>query len=258
MTIASGTIRGTITYKRAEQCGKHCRPAHHGGKSMAHPQSTPTPVPSVRSPLDPVSVAWAAGLIEGEGCVLALANRHSTYDGRPLWVYRVKVVMTDADVLERLVQVFGVGHVLPYRNTQGLGKKQLYRWEISRADQAKAICEAIYPFMGERRKAQIDVVLETMAANPRASRSDQVRRMWETRHRNHQLTETQRRLLAAFPPTGWTRSVDLKHAAGLTVSVGCPLRTLHKLGLVVRREQSGSWAGTNRKRFEYQLAALAS
>lgn len=125
-------------------------------------------------------VAWAAGLIEGEGSIQVIKGRRSRYDGRDMFSFQLRVVMTDRDVLERLRDVFGVGTVSAYRNTQGLGKKQLYRWDIRRAELVREACRAIYPYMGERRRAQIDHVFAVMDANPLTSNSDRVRRRWAT------------------------------------------------------------------------------
>lgn len=153
------------------------------------------PAPLARSPLwartstlledivtdNPVLIAWAAGLIEGEGCIQATPSYKSSYDGRQLYSYCLRVVMADRDVLERLASAIGSAAVHPYRNTQGLGKKQLYRWEVRQAERVKEVCEAIHPLMGERRQAQIDHVLQTISENPPVDNAERVRRTWATR-----------------------------------------------------------------------------
>lgn len=136
--------------------------------------------------LDRVSVAWAAGVIEGEGYIQAARRKdrsaHEPNDGYVL--IKVRVVMSDCDVLEKLRDVFGVGRVTPYRNTQGLGKKQLYRWDAASRVAVTLVCDAIYPWMGERRRAQIDRLRALLAAYPPVSGSERARRTWLTRHTN--------------------------------------------------------------------------
>lgn len=129
---------------------------------------------------DMVQIAWAAGLIEGEGSIQTGEGRYSSHTGRRIVAVRIRVVMSDPDVVERLRDIFGVGNILPYRNTQGLGKKPLFRWDTSRHDEVKSICQAIYPFMGERRRGQIDRLLAAVAANPPSTHSERVRRRWAT------------------------------------------------------------------------------
>jgi hypothetical protein len=123
------------------------------------------------------TVGWAAGLIEGEGCFYAVA-------GPPRTHCRIRVVMTDRDVLEKLSAAFNVGCVEPYHLTQGLGKKQLYRWDATRRADVLAICDSIYPFMGSRRRAQIDRLREVNRENPLISNAEKVRRTWVTRRAN--------------------------------------------------------------------------
>lgn len=129
---------------------------------------------------DQISIAWAAGLIEGEGSIQVCRGKLSSHDGRRLFSFQVRVVMTDRDVLQKLRGVFGGGEILPYTNTQGLGKKQLYRWDVRRAEKVKAVCQAIYPYMGQRRRAQIDHLFEVLAAHPLTTNTERVRRRWVT------------------------------------------------------------------------------
>jgi hypothetical protein len=133
--------------------------------------------------VSPEQIAWAAGIIEGEGCVQAAIRSQSASQGRYL-VHRVRVVMSDRDVVERLANVFGIGRVMPYSPTTGLGKKPLYRWEAARRADVVTVCDAIYPWMGERRRAQIDKLRQLLLDNPPVSGSERARRTWATRHAN--------------------------------------------------------------------------
>jgi hypothetical protein len=130
---------------------------------------------------DPLHIAWAAGVIEGEGSFSVRFRRKSTVDDRQYYGFRVRVVMTDLDVVERVRDVFRCGHMDSYANTGGLGTKRLYRWDVSRAEDVRAVCTVIYPFMGKRRKAQIDHVLRMLVDYPPTTTAERVRRMWLVR-----------------------------------------------------------------------------
>ncbi len=87
-----------------------------------------------------VDLAWAAGLLEGEGCF------HSTQN-RP----RITVNMTDEDVLLRLQAVLGVGRVSGPGN---YGFKPVWRFDINKLDHVYAVTAAVYGWLGARRKIQ--------------------------------------------------------------------------------------------------------
>lgn len=132
------------------------------------------------------NIAWAAGLIEGEGSIYSSVRAvRAKYDpSRRYIVVRVRVVMTDRDVVEKVCAIVGAGKVSPYVNTQGLGKKPLYRWEVSRRQTVEALCSAIYPWMGHRRRAQIDRVRELLQKYPETSGAERSKHTWITRRAN--------------------------------------------------------------------------
>ncbi len=99
-------------------------------------------------------IAWAAGLLEGEGCF------HST-GGRP----RVSVNMTDEDVLVRLKGVLGCGRLSGPREVNP-GYKPVWRYDLSRMDQVYAVTAALYSQLGERRKAQARDLIKLYASKP--------------------------------------------------------------------------------------------
>ena len=129
---------------------------------------------------DPVKTAWAAGLIEGEGSFSVMFRRRSAAGDRDYYVFRIRVAMTDRDVIERLHAVFGVGRLDSYANN-GLGKKRLYRWDVAKAGEVRDVCAAVYPYMGERRRAQIERLLGVLETNPPLTNAERVRRTWITR-----------------------------------------------------------------------------
>ena len=133
--------------------------------------------------------AWAAGIIEGEGTIQSYIRKRKGAKGDALIAVRVRVVMSDLDIIERLRNVFNVGRVLPYRSTQGLGSKQLFRWDASSRSDVTKVCDAIYPWMGKRRQAQIDKLRKLIQENPPISNEERVRRAWVSRRANAEFLE---------------------------------------------------------------------
>ena len=96
-------------------------------------------------------IAWLAGIIEGEGCIIF--NRTPS----------IIVSMTDRDIIERVAKLFG-RHC--YANKpHGKGLKDVFTARIHATD-AMGIMEAIRPYMGKRRTAKMDEVLRLAAARP--------------------------------------------------------------------------------------------
>src|SRR5215208_4435928 len=99
------------------------------------------------------SEAWLAGRLEGEGYFGTITNRVGGYAYR---YARVGVSMTDADVVDRVAALWeaSVHEVKP----SGVSKKVTYRCLLV-GTRAVHWMERLYPFMGERRRAQIDAAL---------------------------------------------------------------------------------------------------
>src|SRR3990167_5406713 len=58
---------------------------------------------------DPIEIAWAAGLFEGEGCI----SVHRSKGRRPQ--PKLNIAMTDLEPMERFAKALGVGNVTgPY------------------------------------------------------------------------------------------------------------------------------------------------
>jgi hypothetical protein len=107
------------------------------------------PIPSS----DPLEVAWAAGLFEGEGSFHT--HRHRSANEH---VYaRATLAMTDEDVVRRFHRIVGVGKVLCRAECRP-GRKPIWRW-AAQSRQAYAHVVALFePFLGERRKEQLALV----------------------------------------------------------------------------------------------------
>ncbi|GAB1641784.1 hypothetical protein [Krasilnikovia sp. MM14-A1259] len=90
-------------------------------------------------------VVWLAGLLEGEG---AFDLHRSRYP-------RVRVAMTDRDVIGRAATLFGVSVRLSMRPAP---HSAMWHAEVS-GPKAEAIMRAILPHMGARRSARIAAIL---------------------------------------------------------------------------------------------------
>lgn len=96
--------------------------------------------------LSTVQLAWAAGVLEGEGCFYC----------PPLNTSRgiaLIVEMTDYDVMVKLYNLFGVGIISKVKRKTVNGKDTM-RWSAS-GGHAMSIMYTVYPFMGERRQEKI-------------------------------------------------------------------------------------------------------
>ena len=92
---------------------------------------------------DQALVAWIAGLLEGEG-TFDLANKITP---------RIRIVMTDLDVMIKAAQVLGAPSVnATKRPTRG--NKTAYYLAVH-GDMAISWMLKVYDFMGDRRKQEI-------------------------------------------------------------------------------------------------------
>lgn len=100
--------------------------------------------------IDPVDLAWVAGLLEGEGCFCTRnkklkATRHLS----------IQCQMTDLDVLNKIQRILGIGSVLgPYRKHAKPHYKDKYMWAVH-GPLAYGIMKLLLPHMCERRSVQI-------------------------------------------------------------------------------------------------------
>jgi hypothetical protein len=113
---------------RTNQTGyRRCGPCRYG------------PAPVLRAITDE-ELAWLSGLIEGEGSFVAGGKRFGS----------VRVVMTDKDIIDRLVTVSGVGTVYALRSRQP-HHKQAWAWQVVRPPSVASLTLAVAPLLLERR-----------------------------------------------------------------------------------------------------------
>lgn len=103
-------------------------------------------------PISEIDTSWLAGLLEGEGCFVRSGPRNSNGEQ----TVSVKVRMTDKDVVERAGKLMKCRNI---RTTDRQNKKLIYEAGVF-GNTARDVMKAVYPFMGERRKAKIDELLK--------------------------------------------------------------------------------------------------
>jgi len=92
--------------------------------------------------------AWLAGIIEGEGCI----DRKKRPGQRD--AIRIRVKMTDEDIVNRVSQIFGTKYHL---RPQPVGRKPQYETIVT-GRHANEILDRIFPILGNRRQAKIEEV----------------------------------------------------------------------------------------------------
>jgi len=93
-----------------------------------------------------MTLAWAAGLFEGEGWFTSMR-------GVPV----ACISMTDRDVIERFRDVVGWGNV--YSVDKGAGHKRQWRCGITGQERVRRFGDLIGPWLGDRRRRQLERVL---------------------------------------------------------------------------------------------------
>ena len=95
-------------------------------------------------------LAWAAGLFEGEGCIL---NRF--HNDRVLAVGARISTYTDLDVLQRFKDIIGFGKITgPYQRygPDGSPYKTSWSWKADSFEEAQATIALLWPWLGKRRR----------------------------------------------------------------------------------------------------------
>lgn len=110
----------------------------------------------IRRRISSVDIAWMAGIVEGEGWI--------GHDKRSLSP-KIKVHMTDEDVIRRLHFLSGVGRVSkPIILPSG---KPSWTWRVERPDHAAGLLMTLATFLGKRRFAKAKATLEIWKNNGR-------------------------------------------------------------------------------------------
>ena len=109
--------------------------------------------------LDPFLIASAAGILEGEGCFSIFRRK----DRRKTCTVAIHCEMTDEDIIVKLYSIFNVGTVLTRPNMSGRQdrreRKPTYIWSVQNQAGFQLVCNAVLPYMGNRRTSKIHELL---------------------------------------------------------------------------------------------------
>jgi len=94
---------------------------------------------------------WLSGLLEGEGSFLKTSPSESN---KP----KISIQMTDLDIIQRVANLFGVSAT--YIKSRNPKHKDSYSAKVTGL-KAVELMKRLYPFMGSRRKQQIEAALKT-------------------------------------------------------------------------------------------------
>lgn len=104
-------------------------------------------------------LAWVAGLLEGEGCFSSCNTGSGGHYGKKRYSYpQIQVTMVDLDVLERLLEIVGIGSITGPHRVRSEHHNPTWGWKVTGAKAAK-LMELIKPHMGLRRTARIEEAL---------------------------------------------------------------------------------------------------
>jgi hypothetical protein len=105
---------------------------------------------------DPLEIAWAAGLFEGEGCIFSDSNAGKRHQQRCLILSS-----TDEDVVRRFAAAVGVGKVHRRTRTPAWQPhwKDQWEWRVNRWTGIVEVLDLFKPFLGERRTAAANKML---------------------------------------------------------------------------------------------------
>lgn len=102
-------------------------------------------------------IAWAAGIFEGEGCIMAVKKT----------AVKLSVEMTDLDVLEAFQMIVGAGNICHKTCTNPKPQwKARYHWQVYNRDDVERILRAFLPWLLSRRRAKAEAMLDRLADNP--------------------------------------------------------------------------------------------
>ena len=90
------------------------------------------------------SIAWLAGLLEGEGCWSTVKNKASS---------TLTCTMADEDIIKRIKKIIGGGNILFIPRPKPF--KNLWQYDLCTSSAIYAISCAVFPLMGKRRKKKI-------------------------------------------------------------------------------------------------------
>lgn len=105
-------------------------------------------------------IAWVAGIIEGEGTIIASTGAYRKNTKHVVRQFRLAIEMTDLDVLQRAKEVLGPRCTLRQRKPPSVNPNHRDRFILClTGSELAGWLMTIYPFMGQRRRARIRLAL---------------------------------------------------------------------------------------------------
>lgn len=108
--------------------------------------------------IEPVALAWATGLFEGEGCINLhwRKSRLGTVDYANL---RLTIRMTDEEPIRAFRHIMQIGRVREMfpPSWRAKSRKCMWEWAVE-SRQARAALRAMYPLLSPRRQRKADEV----------------------------------------------------------------------------------------------------
>jgi hypothetical protein len=108
-----------------------------------------------------VDLAWAAGFIDGEGCISIHKHKSSRNPKYPRFTLRLTVSNTKVDVLNQCKEIFGCGTVTLDQLREDKNWKQGYRWTVT-CDSASRVLKQLIPYLRvKRRQAETGIEFQS-------------------------------------------------------------------------------------------------
>lgn len=111
--------------------------------------------------MNSVKLAWAGGLIDGEGCVYIKKTLPEKAKGaiNPSYHVGLKISMCDEYTIRHIYDLFGVGHVRTY-DPKGHNLKTTWHWNATNR-QAEKVLKWTYPYVITKRE-QYQIAFELL------------------------------------------------------------------------------------------------
>ena len=106
--------------------------------------------------------AWAAGLFEGEGTML-VQQMPLKYGDIGREVVRLRIRMTDRDVIEKFAGIVGCGKTSGPEMFPGrMNSKPQWRWDTAKEGDVRMLLTVFMPHLGKRRRARAEEVIQRL------------------------------------------------------------------------------------------------
>lgn len=136
---------------------------------------------------DAVALAWAAGFVDGEGCIHIARQRYKSGSRRPTYQLRLSVAQSDRYVLEHFARVMGVGHQIYAKIMDARMNRQPYCL-VYTGPRALAVIEMLVDYLvAKRREAELALAFrDTCRLCEHSGRRGQSEAIWEARREHYE------------------------------------------------------------------------